>query len=301
MRRLSLGVAASWVAVLILAWVWSLGMDLDPSAATARPWAGPTSDHPLGTDQLGRDQWLRVLEGTEAFVGPALLASAVAAILGVPAGAVIGYWPQSGAASALRAALVLVGSWPRLVFVVVAVALFTSLASDPAAFAELRVLVLGVLVGASAAPALAEGLGERVARFHREDFVEAARAHGVSEASILLRHILLANCRALLARQCTLVCAGFLLVETSLSYLGDYGVPPPRPSWGNVLAAARGQVVHLRRFVVDGVGAGDAWAVIGARLVHEGALLTLLVPTALIAGTYAALLRLARSLDEGQP
>lgn len=291
--------AWAWVLILALVWCFACGLDVDPGAAVTTPWSGPSAAYPLGSDHLGRDLLLRLVEGTQTFVGPGLCAALTAAVLGVPLGALVGYWPDAPASSWVRAALTLVASWPRLVLVVVCVSIFTATASDPAAFAAARLYVLALLTGVTAVPQVAEAVAERVARFHREEFVEAARAHGVPERSILVRHILWANCRALIARQATLCGAGFLVIETSLSYLGDYGAPPPRPSWGNVLAGARSRVVHLRAIAFDRWDEGLPAVV--ESTIRDGAILALLAPSLLIAGTFGALLGVARSLAEDEP
>jgi hypothetical protein len=123
-----------------------------------------------------------------------------------------------------------------------------------------------------------------VAHFRRERFIAAARAHGLTDAAILGRHILWANCRELLLRQACAVFGAFLLVETSLSYLGDYGVPQPRPSWGNILADMRSAVVR------SGGLAGDAgWG----EAVRGGGLLGVLVPSLAIVVTIAGALAMA--------
>lgn len=288
------------LAVLVALRIVAVFLDADPAAATDQPLLGPSARHLLGTDQLGRDLLVRMVESTEAFVFPGLVAVLALLLLGVPAGAALGFWPRTRGAAAGRFALTIVGAWPRLVLVVVAVAIFTTTVSDPAAWGGVRLYVLGLLVALTFLPQLAGELSERVLRFQREQFVEAARAHGLSDRRILLVHILWANCRELVLRQCCLLFASFLLVETSLSYLGDYGVPPPRPSWGNILSDMRAQVTHARSLarpdaptlggVLDGL----------ERAVNDGGLLAVLAPTVAIVISIAGLLALARHLAEAR-
>ncbi len=273
---------------------------VDPAEPTDAPLLGPSGVHPLGTDQLGRDLFVRMIESTEAFVIPGLFAVAVVLVLGVPLGAAIGFWPRARLTAAARFGLTIVGAWPRLVLVVVVIAIFMVSVSDPAAWADARLYVLALLVAVSFVPQLAQELSERVLLFQREQFVEAARAHGLPDSRILFVHILWANCRELVLRQCCLLFASFMLVETSLSYLGDYGVPPPRPSWGNILSDVRSQVIHVRSLarpdslspvdVVDGIG----------RAIHEGAALALVAPTVAIVVSIGGLLALARHFAEAR-
>ena len=285
-------------ATLTLLWLFSLALHLNPADAVGRPLAGPSAAHLLDTDPLGRDVLLRMIESVEAFYGPGLFACAVAVLLGVPAGAVAGYWPRSVAAQVVGAVFSVIDAWPRLVLVIVAVSIFTASLHDPAAWASARLYLLGGLMGFAFLPQLGAAVRQRVASFHAESFVEAARAHGVSDWRILAVHILWANGRAVVLRQVCTLFGAFLLVETSLSYLGDYGVPPPWPSWGSILADVRSQVIHVRSLVRP-----EAWTpgelIAGLeRAVHEGALLALIAPALAIVVSIAGLLALAEHLGQ---
>lgn len=285
---------------LLLVRLVAVVVHVDAGAATDAPLLGPSWDHLLGTDQLGRDVLLRMIESTEAFVLPGLLAVVVTLLVGVPVGSLIGYWPGRRSSAVARFVLTIVGAWPRLVLVVVVVAIFTASVSDPAAWAPVRLYLLGALIALTFVPQLAAELAEKVLSFQREEFVEAARAHGLSDGRILGRHILWANCRELILRQCCLVFAAFLLVETSLSYLGDYGVPPPRPSWGNILSDVRSQVIHVRSLArPDSWAPGDVLAGLG-RAIDDGAALALVAPTVAIVLSIAGLLALARHLGRSE-
>jgi peptide/nickel transport system permease protein len=286
---LGFGVAAA----LVLMRVAALFISVDPALPTTEPMLGPSSLHLLGTDPLGRDLLGRMVVSVEAFFFPGLFACLVTVLLGVPAGSVVGYWPRSKAAAVVRGLLTIVGAWPRLVLVVVVVAIFTASVSDPAAFAGVRLYLLAGLVGLSFAPQLAHALSEKVLHFQREQFVEAARAHGIPDARILGWHILWANCRNLVLRQACTLFGAFILVETSLSYLGHYGVPAPRPSWGNILADVKFAVVHTRRLLIPETWApGDVVAAIG-EAIQEGGALAVAAPTLAIALSITGVLALA--------
>ncbi|MCO4768775.1 MAG: hypothetical protein KDA24_02010 [Deltaproteobacteria bacterium] len=298
LRSLSAVLGAIVVSILVGVRLLALFVHVDPAEPTDAPLLGPSSAHLLGTDQLGRDLLVRMIESTEAFAVPGLFAVLVALLVGVPLGAAIGFWPRAKATAVARLGLTIVGAWPRLVLVVVVVAIFMVSVSDPAEWAGLRLYVLALLVAISFVPQLAQELSERVLTFQRAQFVEAARAHGLPDHRILFVHILWANCRELVLRQCCLLFASFLLVETSLSYLGDYGVPPPRPSWGNILSDVRSQVIHVRSLARP-----DSWApwdiALGLeRAINEGAALALLAPTLAIVVSIGGLLALARHFAE---
>jgi peptide/nickel transport system permease protein len=104
-------------------------------------------------------------------------------------------------------------------------------------------MALGIAVSFS--PAVAAEVSARVAAFRAEEFVDAARAHGLSAGRILLYHILWLNSRNVLLKWASFLFATMILVETSLSYLGTIeasvaiGVQEPMPSWGNMLARAK--------------------------------------------------------------
>ena len=265
------------VGLLVVVWLCSGAVDVDPSLATSEPYLGPVEGHPLGTDKQGRDVFDRLIVSTDAFFLPALFACLVAFVLAIPAGAVTGYRPRSALAGLLRGFLAMVGSWPRLVVVVLVVAVFTIRA--PTEWTGARVYLLGFLVGLSYVPQLGHALAERVLYFQRERFVEAARAHGLSDGRILGFHILWANCRFLVLRQLCALFGAFILVETSLSYLGHYGVTEPRASWGNMLYGLKSRVVYNRGLLVPEEwtlgGISDAFAL----AVAEGSLLAVLAPT----------------------
>lgn len=219
-------VGLALVASLGAAWVLALALpydvvaDVDPTRASL----GPSLAHWLGTDHLGRDVAWRLLLGSRAFVAPGLLTAVIAGGVGGAAGALAGWF--GGPLSALvRYAFTVGGSVPRFVFVLLAGAIF---GPDP--------VVLAVATGIACAPGVGEAVYARLEELRRAEFVLALRAHGVPEARILLYHLLWINARGLVARQVLQAFGFFLVVETTLSYLGGFGVQEPTPSWGNMLA-----------------------------------------------------------------
>ena len=269
---------------------------LNSGALESAPMQGPGGGHLLGTDQLGRDLLLRMVVSVEAFFAPGLFAALVALLLSVPAGSLLGFQPQRKLSAGVRFWLTTVAAWPRLVLVVVGVAIFTAMASDPAAWEGQRLFVLGGLVGLSFVPDLAGALAERTRALREEQFIEACRAHGIAEKDILLRHILWANCRHLMLRQVCLVFGAFILVETSLSYLGDYGVPPPRPSWGNILAGVKSSVLHSKSLVVASSTESSNILNGFVSAVTDGGLLAVLCPSMAILLSIGGVLSLAEYL-----
>jgi len=266
---------------------------VDNAGPSAEPLQGPDALHLLGTDQLGRDLLVRIVVSVEAFFVPGLFACLVALLLSLPSGALVGFRFATPLARAVTGVLTTVAAWPRLVLVVVGVAIFTALVPDPAAWEGLRLYVLAALVGLSFVPELAGALAERIQALQREQFIEACRAHGIAERDILLRHILWANCRHLVLRQACLLFGVFILVETSLSYLGDYGVPPPRPSWGNILAGMKSSVLRSRTLLVPESWSPAALVESLGAAIQDGSLLAVLVPAFAITASIGGVLALA--------
>ncbi|MDP2311866.1 MAG: hypothetical protein Q8P41_03110 [Pseudomonadota bacterium] len=214
------------VGALILAWVLALvaPYDIVADVNPARASLGPSGAHWLGTDHLGRDVAWRLLLGSRAFVAPGLLTAAIAGLVGGAAGALAG-WFGGPVAALVRYTFTVGASVPRFVLVLLAGAIF---GADPA--------VLAVATGLACAPAVGEAVTCRLEELRRAEFVLALRAHGVPEGRILGYHLLWVNARGLVARQVLQAFGFFLVVETTLSYLGGFGVQEPTPSWGNMLA-----------------------------------------------------------------
>lgn len=212
------GVALAWLLALVLP--YDLVTDVDPARASL----GPTAAHWLGTDHLGRDVLHRLLLGSHAFVGPGLLAAFTAGLLGGLGGTLAG-WHGGPAALALRYAATVVASIPRFVLVLLAGAIFGA-----------DTTILALATGVACAPALVDALHARLEALRRAEFVLALRAHGVPDRRILLHHLVWVNGRGLVARELLSTFGFFLVVETTLSYFGGFGVQEPAPSWGNMLA-----------------------------------------------------------------
>ncbi|MEL6347552.1 MAG: ATP-binding cassette domain-containing protein [Myxococcota bacterium] len=240
------------LSAVIGAWLVSLGAgydvvaDVDPTQAGLGPGAG----HPLGTDHLGRDVLWRLLTASQAFVGPGLFACLLAFLLGMPMGAAAG-WFGGAISDGLRYGFSVVASLPRFVLVLLVGAIY---GDEP--------VILAAAAGLSYIPALGEAIVGRVDSLRRADFVSAARAHGISDRRILLFHLLWVNCRSLIGRHMLYLFGYFLLLETTLSYIGGFGVEEPQPSWGNMLAFE------------FGISEGNLWAWLSPALAIWSSLLS---------------------------
>ena len=221
-RALGLGAAAALAGVWIFAALSGYDpiLDVHPELAGLGPGAG----HWLGTDHLGRDVLRRLMLASHSFVGPGLMSCAVALSVALPLGALSGYL-GGPAAALLRLPLSSIASIPRFVWVLLACTILTPSAS-----------VLSIAAGLAYAPALSGALSARVEALRQAEFVLALRAHGYAGWEILGHQILWVNCRRLVARHLLHLFSFFLTLETSLSYIGNFGVAEPSPSWGNMLS-----------------------------------------------------------------
>jgi peptide/nickel transport system permease protein len=187
--------------------------------------AGPfTEGHLLGTDFLGRDLQARLILGIQAYFLPGLLAIAISLLGGSVLGILAGY--RGGAFDTLITYFAnLLDSFPRLVLILLVIAAFKP-----------DIYYVMVVVGITGMPVIANLVAGKIAFLRQKSFIEAAHALGLPAHTVILKHILWFNCRALLVIQATLGMAEAILIETSLSYLG-FGVQEPTPSWGNMVQA----------------------------------------------------------------
>jgi len=241
-----------WLSGLVVAAVLIAGIaamlvpyDADEAPNYDNPSAAPTWSHPMGTDVHGRDVAMRVFKGIEAFFVPGLLAATLATLLGALAGAIAGY-VVGPLRSLVLGLLQLIDTLPRLVFII----LVCTIVDEPSM--RLIALVAAVLF----VPANATVIRGKVEALGSEDYILANVAHGFRPVRILLYHIVWLQCRPLLIRQWTFVFAYVIFVETALSYLEGYGVQEPTPSWGNMIALGRDNLVVVRP---DAVALGQWW------------------------------------------
>ena len=191
----------------------------------AAPLAGPSADHLLGADELGRDTFSRIVYGARASMQVGVLSTALAMLVGVPLGLIAGYFRGWSDPVISRVTDVLL-AFP---FIVVAVGL--------AAIYGASLTNATIALGFSAMPGIVRVTRGETLAVREEDFVRAAVANGAGDAVILRRHIL-PNLTSTLLVQATVTIPLAILGEALLSFLG-LGVQPPTPSWGVMLSAAQ--------------------------------------------------------------
>jgi peptide/nickel transport system permease protein len=184
----------------------------------------------LGSDQLGRDIFARVVLGARASLAVAVAAALGALLLGACAGAVAGY--LGGLVDDLLMRLA--------DFVLVLPAIYVVLALRalvPLVLSERQVFVLmAVILALVSWPFAARGVRAILAAERHREYAEAARSLGAGHARLLFRHLLPA-CRGFLWVQALLLLPAFILAEATLSYVG-LGFPEPVASWGTMLRDA---------------------------------------------------------------
>ncbi|MFN8522838.1 MAG: ABC transporter permease [Chloroflexota bacterium] len=184
-----------------------------------------TVDHPLGTDQLGRDMLARLAWGGQISLYIGLVASLAAGVVGVAAGLAAGY-----ARKAVDAVITAVAD-VQLTFPNILLALSIMVVLGPGIVNLIVVLALSSWVFQ------ARIVRAEVLSLKHRDFVEAGRAIGAGDLYLVLKYIL-PNVAGSILVLFTLTVVRVILAESSLSFLG-LGVQPPAPSWGGMLSEGR--------------------------------------------------------------
>jgi peptide/nickel transport system permease protein len=191
----------------------------------ARQFAGPSLEHPLGTDENGRDVLIRLMLGGRVSLAVGFFAVAVSLVFGVLIGGLSGYF--RGATDAVLM---------RLTDGMLAIpGFFISLLALTFFGAGLTQLVL--VIGLTSWMGLARLVRGEVLREREELSVEAARALGASELRVLWRHVLPQVYPTMIVNA-TIGISFAILTESALSFLG-VGIQPPDASWGNMLTGAQ--------------------------------------------------------------
>ena len=187
--------------------------------------SGGSGAYLLGTDQIGRDVWSRIIYGARISLPIALAASALGAGVGIPLGAIAGYF-RGRVDGVLSNAMDIQLSFPFLLFAISIIAV-----SGPGVSVLVVVLAIGSWV------AYARIVRGMVLGLREKEFVQAARALGVSSGRIIARQIV-PNVLPTAFVVGTLDVGRIIILEATLSFLG-LGVQPPTPSWGTSLSDAR--------------------------------------------------------------
>ncbi|HTG21749.1 MAG TPA: ABC transporter permease [Reyranella sp.] len=220
-------VAVGWITLIVLAAALAdflpIGSPTDMDMLARR--ALPSSQHLLGTDQLGRDELARLIYGARISLTVGLLAPVIGVTVGGCLGMLAGYF--RGRLETLTVAGVdVLLAFPPLVF-----------ALTVTAYLGQSVLNLTLVIGVLGIPAFTRVARAVTLSLSEREFVTAARALGATHTRILLRE-LLPNVALPLLAFFLLGVAVTIVVEGALSFLG-LGVPPPTASWGSMIGEGR--------------------------------------------------------------
>ena len=185
----------------------------------------PSAEHWLGTDRIGRDVWSRTIHGARVSLVVGFAATAISVAIGVLLGALAGYHGGWVETLIMRATDVLMTFPPIIIMLTLA------------AFAPRGLWVIVAIIGGLSWPGVARLVRGQFLSLKEQDFVAAATALGNPGRRIMWLHIL-PNALPPLMAMVSFGIGNAILTEAGLSFLG-LGVPPPAPSWGTMLEAAR--------------------------------------------------------------
>ena len=218
-------IGAAIVVVLLVVAIFAdvLAPESPTASDQAQTFATPSWEHPLGTDQLGRDMLSRVIHGTRISLIVGVSSVLLALFVGVPFGLIAGYYGGQVDRLVMRV-MDLILAFPIYLLAIILMVIFTPTAGMigaikvTGAIAIVRIPIYARLVRGS------------VLSVKEKEYIEACRALGVRDPWILFRHVL-PNCLAPIIVTTTLGIATSIIVEATLSFLG-LGTQPPTPSWG---------------------------------------------------------------------
>ncbi len=223
--------AAPWVEAL-------LGVDAEAVNLFQRM-QPPSAQHPLGTDELGRDLLVRLLYGGRVSLAVGLAAALCAATIGTTLGLIAGTLGGRFDSLLMRLADSVI-ALPLLPLLIVLAAIDLGKLGLPAGWLEgesvriYRIVALIALVGWTTTARLVRGA---TLSLREREYVRAAVALGAGKGRLMLRHIL-PNAVSPVIVATTLSVGNVILLESVLSFLG-LGIQPPTPSWGNMLTGAQ--------------------------------------------------------------
>ncbi len=215
----------------------------------------PSGAHWMGTDNLGRDVFARMLHGAGISLKVGLVAVAISLLIGVLVGALAGFY--GGVADVLLSRLIEVVICFPFLFLILAVIVFL-----PPSIYNIM-----IVIGLTRWTSIARYTRGEFIRIKEQEFTEAARALGASDRKIIFRHIL-PNSLAPVLVAATFGVANAILIEAALSFLG-LGVQPPTPSWGEILSVGR-QYIEMAWWLATFPGLAIFVTVTSYNLLGEG-------------------------------
>ena len=251
---LAIGGVLSIVVVLL-----ALGAPIiaphSPVAQTGQPLLRPGPEYLAGTDELGRDEFSRVIFGARVSLYVGILAVSMALALGATSGIIAGFYGR-WVDNLLMRTMDILFSLPAIVLAIAITSILKPSLTN-------AMIAIGIVYAPTFAR-IARGPTLAVVNLA---YIEAARAVGIPNWKIMLRHVL-PNVSAPLIVQTTVSLSTAILTEAALSFLG-LGTQPPTASWGLMLSAAR-QYMLIDPWIAILPGVAIALTVLGFNLLGDG-------------------------------
>ena len=199
---------------------------VDPNAIDlVNTWTLPGAGHILGTDNLGRDTFTRMIYGARTTLLVSFMAVAIGSVIGVALGLIAGYF--GGAVDSLLARFIdILQAFPGILLAILIIAILGT---------SLRNTIFAISI--YSIPTMARRTRSMVISLKNREFVKACHTFGASDARIIFTHIL-PNCVSQIIVDVTLALGTAILTSSALSFLG-LGVQPPNAEWGAMMNQAR--------------------------------------------------------------
>ena len=257
-RYLPIGIGALLaLAMVVMAAAAPFVAPLSPSAQysdAVLKGPGAQERHMLGTDEFGRDVWSRIIWGARISLQVGLASVAFAFVIGVPLGILAGVQGRRVETVIMRCSDMLMAFPTLLLALIIVTALGGTLANE--------IMAIGIALTPNFVR-LSRSLSLTI---REQDYILAARALGSGQLRVMARHVF-PNALYALVVVGTLYIATAIRTEASLSFLG-LGIPPPTPSWGNILSEGR-QYIKCCPWITTFSGLAIMLAVLAFNLVGD--------------------------------
>ena len=215
----------------------------------------PSAKHWFGTDSYGRDVFARIIHGSRLSLSLSIFAMLAAVAIGSIIGAIAGYYGGRVDDVLMRLMDILLAIPPMLMSISIVAALGHSMVN------------LMIALSLAYIPVFARVIRSSILTVKWQEFIEAAKACGTSNARIILRHII-PNAIGPIIVQATLAMGSTILIISSLSFMG-MGIQPPQPEWGTMLYEGR-DLIRTSPYLVIFPGIAIALAVLSLNLLGDG-------------------------------